>query len=263
MTSLQAPPSGRGGESSTFQWTVKNAGTVDAQQSWSDRVVLSQNNVIGDGDDVVLATVAHTGGLAAGAIYTGSAAAPVPLRLTGTWYVTVVADALGQVTEPDSRENNTLLPPAAITLTSPFADLQMEVAVAPRQPGSHRAGVEGRANGSPLPDDASGEGCAGRAIARASLVETGNEGNRGTLPALQACGAAAMGGEFLERRSQKHDARPVEEAIPVRLLVLVAETESRQQRPATAEMPAKLTETGEGVRRLLVEADRLLEELFG
>ena len=57
----------------------------------------------------------------------------VPLRLTGTWHVSVVTDALGQVAEPDTRANNTFLPPADIALTSPFADLQVEVAVAPAQ----------------------------------------------------------------------------------------------------------------------------------
>ena len=83
---------------------------------------------------IVLATVVHTGGLA-------PARATPPRRpwrrcrsrLTGTWYVSVVADVLAQVTEPDTRANNTLLPPVPIALTSPFADLQVEVAVAPAQ----------------------------------------------------------------------------------------------------------------------------------
>src|SRR5205085_5122178 len=45
VTDLQAPATGRGGESATFRWTVTNAGSADAQPSWSDRVVLSFNAV--------------------------------------------------------------------------------------------------------------------------------------------------------------------------------------------------------------------------
>ena len=131
--SVQSPSSGRGGESTTFQWTVSNIGQAGAQGPWSDRLLLSPNAVIGDGDDVVLATVAHAGGLAAGATYTATATVTLPLRLTGTWYVSLVVDALAQVTEPDARVNNTLLPPVPIALTSPFADLQVEIAVAPAQ----------------------------------------------------------------------------------------------------------------------------------
>ena len=89
--------------------------------------------MIGDGDDIVLATVAHAGGLAGGATYTATTTVTLPLRLTGTWYVSVVVDTLAQVTEPDTRSNNTLSPPVPMALTSPFADLQVEIAVAPAQ----------------------------------------------------------------------------------------------------------------------------------
>ncbi len=134
VTNLQAPASARGGQPATFSWTVTNTGSADAQQPWSDRLVLSPNPVIGDGDELVLATVVHTATLAPGASYTATATvASLSLGLTGTWYVSVIADVLAQVTEPDTRANNTLLPPVPIALTSPFADLQVEVAVAPAQ----------------------------------------------------------------------------------------------------------------------------------
>src|SRR5262249_45150103 len=70
VTDLQAPASARGGDTSTLQWTITNIGSVDAApQSWSDRLVLSRDTVVGNGDDVVLATVLHSGGLVAGASY--------------------------------------------------------------------------------------------------------------------------------------------------------------------------------------------------
>ena len=55
------------------------------------------------------------------------------MQLNGTWYLTVIADALSQVLEPDTRANNTLSPAVAIELTAPYADLKVEVAVGPSE----------------------------------------------------------------------------------------------------------------------------------
>ena len=54
-------------------WTVTNLGTgLGRTLAWTDRIVYSTNDVIGDSDDVVLGNVAHGGGLAVGASYSGS-----------------------------------------------------------------------------------------------------------------------------------------------------------------------------------------------
>ena len=134
VISLQAPASARGGDSITLQWTVTNTGPADATQSpWSDRILLSQDSIIGNAGDFVLATFAHTGGLASGASYTASQSVTVPMKLNGTWYLSVITDALSQVIEPGTRADNTLLPPVPIALAAPYADLQVEVAVGPAQ----------------------------------------------------------------------------------------------------------------------------------
>ncbi|HEU6455875.1 MAG TPA: CARDB domain-containing protein, partial [Roseateles sp.] len=56
----------------TVEWTVQNQGPGAGRTgSWTDRIIYSSNDVLGDGDDIVLGNVAHDGGLAAGASYTG------------------------------------------------------------------------------------------------------------------------------------------------------------------------------------------------
>ena len=132
-STLQAPGAARGGNSVPLQWTVTNAGPVGTTQYWSDRIVLSDDALIGDADDIVLATVAHSGGLTAGASYTTSHNVTMPNRIAGTWFLAVIADALSEVTEPDTRADNTLAPLVPIALSAPFADLQIDVAVAPAE----------------------------------------------------------------------------------------------------------------------------------
>ncbi|TAK56497.1 MAG: hypothetical protein EPO25_00385, partial [Gammaproteobacteria bacterium] len=131
VTAVSAPATGRGGDTIEVGWTVRNQGPVLAAGNWSDRIVLSRDNLIGNADDIVLATVARSGGLESAAEYQGSQAVTVPLHLEGTWYISVIADALGQVLEPDTRADNVFQPARTIELVAPFADLQVEVVVGP------------------------------------------------------------------------------------------------------------------------------------
>src|SRR5439155_12052221 len=86
-------------------------------------------------DDVVLATVAHTGGLAAGAGYDGTTSVTLPAQIEDTVRLFVRADAAGAVVEPDTLANN-VAPPRAVALTTPFADLAVEAVVAPASASS-------------------------------------------------------------------------------------------------------------------------------
>ena len=115
----------------TVNWTVLNQGVATGVSQWTDRIVLSADNIIGNADDVVLASVVHNGALAGGDTYTGSQAVTIPQRLQGNYYISVVTDALAQVLEPDTRSNNASQPGASIVLTAPYSDLQVEVVSAP------------------------------------------------------------------------------------------------------------------------------------
>ncbi|MEF8723661.1 MAG: CARDB domain-containing protein [Candidatus Accumulibacter delftensis] len=135
--SLSAPSSGRGGETITLEWTVLNQGSIASGPQWSDLVVLSRDDVIGNADDVTLASVGHYGVLAPGASYQQSRQLLLPERLDGAFRVAVVADAFGELSEPDTRANNSAL--VTIDLSTPHADLQVEVVAAPASARSGEA----------------------------------------------------------------------------------------------------------------------------
>ena len=67
---LEAPASGRGGDTMTVRWTVANKGESSTGNQWTDRLVLSSDAIYGNADDVVLVTAAHFGALAPGESYT-------------------------------------------------------------------------------------------------------------------------------------------------------------------------------------------------
>ena len=66
VTAVGAPASARGGDVVTVNWTVLNQGVATGVSQWTDRIVLSADNIIGNADDVVLASVVHNGALAGG-----------------------------------------------------------------------------------------------------------------------------------------------------------------------------------------------------
>ncbi len=127
---LSAPAAGRGGDVITVGWRIDNVGGVATPASWSDRIVLSQNSVIGDADDITLATAIHSGVLDPRTGYAASRDVSLPLNTEGNYYIGLVADVLKEVNEPDTRADNTS-GPRAITLTAPAADLVVEVVTAP------------------------------------------------------------------------------------------------------------------------------------
>ena len=116
-SNVVAPGSARGGDPVTVTWHVTNLGGAAAPGSWNDTVVVSRDTVFGNADDVVLATVAHTGGLAAGAGYDGTVSVTMPAQIEDTVELFVRADAGGAVVEPDSLANN-VAPPRAVALTT-------------------------------------------------------------------------------------------------------------------------------------------------
>src|SRR5262249_40360574 len=107
VTQVQAPAQAFSGQSMALTWTVTNAGSgVTAESAWSDRIVMSLDGTF-DSNDIVLASIPHTGSLAAGAIYTNSATVTLPIGLSGDFKFLVVTDAQFQVYEHALDGNNT------------------------------------------------------------------------------------------------------------------------------------------------------------
>ena len=130
ISQFNAPATGQGGNTIALNWTVLNAGGDATGNAWSDRLVVSTDAIYGNADDRLLATVAHTGVLQPGGSYVATFDATLPLFLDGNFFLFVRADAAEQVIEPDTRADNTSTP-AGISITSPAADLVVEVVTAP------------------------------------------------------------------------------------------------------------------------------------
>jgi hypothetical protein len=124
----------------TVDWTIANQGTGPGVGSaWSEQVVLSTDDVIGNGDDRVIGEHRQQGLLAAGETASRSLDIVLPAGLSGRYRLFVVADARGEVFENFSEANNAGRVPQAIDLMPrPYADLQV-VAVA-----SHGAAASGQ-----------------------------------------------------------------------------------------------------------------------
>jgi RHS repeat-associated protein len=93
------------GDAVTFGWTVQNTNaTADtAVANWNDSVFVSTSPTF-DSSAVLVATIPHTGGLAAGASYSGSYIGPLPGLLPGDYYVFVRTDIDSAV--PDAERTN-------------------------------------------------------------------------------------------------------------------------------------------------------------
>ncbi len=139
ISDLLVPAIGRGGETLQMSWTVSNAGdAATGATQWSDQVILSEDNVIGNADDAVIATLVHNGALTVGESYNAVFDVTLPARQDGTFYLSVVTDSAEDVLEPDTRGDNTVMPPDPILLSSPAADLEVEALFGPS--GTARSG---------------------------------------------------------------------------------------------------------------------------
>ncbi|MCP4925155.1 MAG: hypothetical protein GY916_04335, partial [Gammaproteobacteria bacterium] len=110
-----------------LEWTVTNQGTGPGRSNaWTDIVVFSRDEIIGNFDDVVLAEVRHETGLATGASYTGSASYTFGPAFSDRGHVYVRTDANAEVWENNSEDNNTQEAASTLDVISmPYADLQV------------------------------------------------------------------------------------------------------------------------------------------
>src|SRR5262249_46032253 len=91
----------------TVGWTVTNRGTGTSNVgSWADAVIASTDTIVGNGDDVVLASFTHSGALAVGDNYSRSETFLLPPAFRGRYHLFVQADADGAVYENGLRANN-------------------------------------------------------------------------------------------------------------------------------------------------------------
>ncbi len=92
-----------------LEWTVTNSGANrTSSEYWHDGIYASPDDVFGNGNDLLLDSVYHSGALAHGGQYAGADWVELPRSLSGLLYFFIRADADNQVLE-ESDSNNTQL----------------------------------------------------------------------------------------------------------------------------------------------------------
>ncbi len=127
-SSVTAPTMATSGQQITVNWQVTNQSSLAASGSWQDSVYLSPTSAISS-QSVLLGAVQHSGGLGAGASYSGSLTAALPAIGPGNYYLLVDSDSLYQT--PDSNRANNVQAAGtgqlqvgvpALTLGTPLSD---------------------------------------------------------------------------------------------------------------------------------------------
>ncbi|GAA5482918.1 hypothetical protein Hsar01_02144 [Haloferula sargassicola] len=99
----------RTGDTATVSYDVTNGGNLSTGvANWVDRIVLSGNNVYGDGDDLQLAVVPHAGALDPGGSYTVNQPVTLPDGYPGDFHIIVATDSANAVDEILQEGDNTL-----------------------------------------------------------------------------------------------------------------------------------------------------------
>ncbi len=106
-----------------IDFSVIDQGGVTATGPWTDRLILTSNDIVGDADDVFLAEYAHPGDELSGGLYQILDAPLLPSVEVGTWQVALVTDANDAVDEQLVEENNTLLSAPFEVYATPRPDL--------------------------------------------------------------------------------------------------------------------------------------------
>jgi subtilase family serine protease len=107
VSNASAPDSVTVGATISLSWDVNNQGTVAANADWYDRVVISTDEIFGNGDDTYL-TELWAGSftpLASGATYTRTANVTLPSTATGDRYLLFKADNYNYQGETDENNN--------------------------------------------------------------------------------------------------------------------------------------------------------------
>ncbi|NTU53949.1 MAG: DUF4347 domain-containing protein, partial [Chlorobiaceae bacterium] len=140
VVSVTVPDRVNSGEKLSVAFTVTNAGQGSTNSNyWWDKVILSGDALVGNGDDVVLGTVYHANTLSSGESYSASASLTIPVDYTGEYHVFVRTDSNGNVTETGAENNNSAEASNTTTIDlSPVPDLVMSSASAADE------GVSGR-----------------------------------------------------------------------------------------------------------------------
>ncbi|MDB9444753.1 CARDB domain-containing protein [Anabaena sp. CS-542/02] len=125
VTEAVIASTGEAGKAIAVQWTVQNQGTGNTiVNSWSDALIISSDDILGNQDDITLETFTHTGILTPENTYTRREIVNLSFGLAGDYQLFVVTDSSNNVYE-DSNEGNNSSNPYPITISRNTPDLQV------------------------------------------------------------------------------------------------------------------------------------------
>lgn len=124
VDNYDVPANALSGETVLATWTVRNVGLAETEvDQWTDRIFLSTDNVLDEGD-IPLVRQIHSSGLLPEQAYTAQRLVTIPLSVApGEYFVILQTDHDGVVFEPGTEANNLAVSP--ITLGRNTADLQV------------------------------------------------------------------------------------------------------------------------------------------
>ncbi len=126
VSDVTAPAVMEANKSYSVSWTVRNQGDANADGQygyWYDRVVLSSDQIFGNGDDVYLTEIYSYDDIPAGGQQTRSATVNVGSNRVGSWYVLVKADYYNHVYERTNEGNNVGASATQVQVIIPTEDL--------------------------------------------------------------------------------------------------------------------------------------------
>ncbi len=119
------------GKAFTLRWTVRNQGPGDSiTTTWYDRIAVTQNDIIGDGDDISLREFRHDGRLYPNQSYPATGTVTIPFSLSGDYFVYVRTDSRGHVFEGANGNANNVSDLHPITIARFIPDLSATAASA-------------------------------------------------------------------------------------------------------------------------------------
>ncbi|MBD2531279.1 putative Ig domain-containing protein [Nostoc flagelliforme FACHB-838] len=107
VSSVTTPETGENSKSLRINWTVINQGIGDtAVNSWTDRIIASKDNILGNSDDIALQDFSRNGLLNVGGSYSRNELITITFSFGGDYNLFVVTDYNQNVYEATQENNN-------------------------------------------------------------------------------------------------------------------------------------------------------------
>jgi CARDB/Calx-beta domain/Bacterial pre-peptidase C-terminal domain/RTX calcium-binding nonapeptide repeat (4 copies) len=131
VTEVIIPPLSISGETATVSWTVKNQGDAATSTPWTDALYWSNDDTIGNADDVYIGSYQYTGNLAPNQSITRTQDIAIAPDASGKWRLVVRTDAGNQIYEDIAETDNWAISNIGKVQQSAYPNLKVSSVQAP------------------------------------------------------------------------------------------------------------------------------------